>query len=126
MPTANDGQTDFAIKYSMSGASVYYGATEDLSSVGVRHQLLASQLVLAQRVRAALQCKSKRLGVSYTLANGIKIAALSANGTDANGDKEKASNVGASYSIVPGVKLNAETGKVDGANYTWVAINMSF
>jgi len=34
-----DGQTDFAIKYSMSGATVYYGATEDLSSVGVSASL---------------------------------------------------------------------------------------
>jgi hypothetical protein len=40
------------------------------------------------------------------------------------------SNFGASYSIVPGVKLNAESGVLTKAgvdeNYTWVAVNMSF
>ena len=57
----------------------------------------------------------------------MKIAALSANGTAADGTtKTKASNFGASYPIVPGVKLNAETGKVAGANYSWIAVNMSF
>ena len=56
--------------------------------------------------------KANDVGVSYTLANGIKIAALSANGTNAAGAKTKASNFGASYTLVPGVKLNAETGKV--------------
>jgi len=51
---------------------------------------------------------------------------LSANGTNAAGTKIKRSNFGASYSIVPGVKLNAETGKLGTDNYTWVAVNMSF
>jgi len=70
--------------------------------------------------------KANDVGVNYTLANGIKIAALSANGTDAAGAKTKASNFGASYTVVPGVKLNAETGKLGTNNYTWVAVNMSF
>ena len=70
--------------------------------------------------------KANDVGVSYTLANGIKIAALSANGTAAGGAKTKASNFGASYTLVPGVKLNAETGKVGTTNYSWVAINMAF
>ena len=121
-----DGQTDFAIKYSMSGASVYYGATEDLSSVGVSASIAGFTVGVGSKSESGTSVKANDVGVSYTLANGIKIAALSANGTDVNGDKEKASNFGASYAIVPGVKLNAETGKVDGANYTWVAINMSF
>ena len=77
--------------------------------------------------------KANDVGVSYTLANGIKIAALSANGTDADGAKTKASNVGASYTLVPGVKLNAETGKVDhgqqlllGCNEYVILIDMTY
>ena len=124
--STTDGQTDFAIKYSMSGATVYYGATEDLSSVGVSASIAGFTVGVGSKSESGTSVKANDIGVSYTLANGIKIAALSANGTDANGDKEKASNFGASYSIVPGVKLNAETGKVAGANYTWVAINMAF
>ena len=60
--------------------------------------------------------KANDVAVKYTLANGITLAALSANGTTALGAKAKASNVGASYALTPGVKLNAESGKLDAAN----------
>ena len=77
------------------------------------------------------QAKSNDVGVNYTLANGLKLAALSASGTGRNGTtKIKASNFGASYSLAPGVKLNAESGVFTNAggdtNYTWIAVNMSF
>jgi hypothetical protein len=121
-----DGQTDFAIKYSMSGATVYYGATEDLSSVGVSASIAGFTVGVGSKSESGTSVKANDVGVNYTLANGIKIAALSANGTDAAGAKTKASNFGASYTVVPGVKLNAETGKLGTANYTWVAVNMSF
>ncbi len=55
---------------------------------------------------------------------------MSENGTGADGFKDKASNVGISYALVPGVKLNAESGKLDengtSTNYSWIALNMSF
>jgi hypothetical protein len=121
-----DGQTDFAIKYSMSGATVYYGATEDLSSVGVSASIAGFTVGVGSKSESGTSVKANDVGVNYTLANGIKIAALSANGTDSAGAKTKRSNFGASYSIVPGVKLNAETGKLGSTNYTWVAVNMSF
>ena len=74
--------------------------------------------------------KANDVAVKYTLANGITLAAFSANGTGADGLKDKASNVGLSYSLVPGVKLNAESGKLDengtSENYSWIAVNMSF
>jgi len=70
--------------------------------------------------------KANDIAVKYTLGNGITLAALSANGTGTSGAKTKASNFGASYSIVPGVKLGVESGKVGTANYSWVAVNMSF
>ena len=124
--STTDGQTDYAIKYTMSGATVYYGATEDLSSVGVSGSVAGLTIGVGSKSEEGTSVKANDVGVSYTLANGIKIAALSANGTDAAGAKTKRSNFGASYSIVPGVKLNAETGKLGTANYTWVAVNMSF
>jgi hypothetical protein len=121
-----DGQMDFAIKYSMSGATVYYGATEDLSSVGVSASLAGFTIGVGSKSEDGTSVKANDVGVNYTLANGIKIAALSANGTDAAGAKTKRSNFGASYTVVPGVAINAESGKLGSANYTWVAVNMSF
>ena len=121
-----DGQTDFGIKYSMSGATVYYGATEDLSSVGISGSVAGFTIGVGSKSESGTTVKANDVGVRYTLANGITIAGLSANGTDAAGAKIKRSNVGASYTIVPGVKLNAETGKLGARNYTWVAVNASF
>lgn len=121
-----DGTTDFGIKYSMSGATVYYGATEDLSSVGVSGSIAGFTVGVGSKSESGTSVKANDVGVRYTLANGVTIAGLSANGTDAAGAKTKRSNIGASYTIVPGVKLNAETGKLGTRNYTWVAVNASF
>jgi hypothetical protein len=124
--STTDGTTDFGIKYSMAGATVFYGATEDLASVGVSASLAGFTVGVGSKSESGTSVKANDVGVNYTLANGIKIAALSANGTDSAGAKTKRSNFGASYSIVPGVNLNAETGKLGSTNYTWVAVNMSF
>jgi hypothetical protein len=124
--SAVDGQTDFALKYSMSGATVYYGAAEDSSSVGVSGSIAGFTVGVGARSQDGSDAKASDVGVRYTLANGITIAALSASGTAAGGVKTKANNFGASYTVAPGVKLNAETGKVGAANYSWVAVNMAF
>ena len=123
---ANDGTMDFAVKYSMAGMNVYYGQGEDSTSIGIDGSVAGFTVGVGSRSVDGSDAKANDVGVSYTLANGIKIAALSANGTAAGGAKTKASNFGASYTLVPGVKLNAETGKVGTNNYSWVAINMSF
>ena len=123
---ATDGTMDFAVKYSMAGMNVYYGQGEDSTSIGIDGSVAGFTVGVGSRSVDGSDAKANDVGVSYTLANGIKIAALSANGTAAGGAKTKASNFGASYTLVPGVKLNAETGKVGTNNYSWVAINMSF
>jgi hypothetical protein len=123
---ATDGQTDFAIRYSMSGATIYYGATEDLSSVGISGSVAGFNIGVGTKSEDGTAVKANDVGVNYTLANGIRIAALSANGTAADGTKVKRTNFGARYAIVPGVNLSAETGKLADATYTWVAVNMSF
>ena len=129
---ANDGASDAALTYSISGVNLFASGTSGLavntSNFGASTTVAGLTIgVGSKSASGTSSAKSNDIGVNYTLANGMKIAALSANGTAADGTtKTKASNFGASYPIVPGVKLNAETGKVAGANYSWIAVNMSF
>jgi hypothetical protein len=124
--STTDGKTDMIVAYSMGGISGHYAAADDKSNFGVKGNIAGLTIAVGQMKEQGTTNKANDLGVKYTLGNGITIAALTANGTDAAGAKVKASNFGASYAIVPGVKLNAETGKLGAANYTWVAVNMSF
>ena len=110
----------------MGGAQVYYGSEGDDRAFGVKATMAGFTVAVGNSSTSGTTRKANDVAVKYTLANGITVAALSANGTTAVGAKVKASNVGISYSLVPGVKLNAESGKLDAANYTWVALNMSF
>ena len=134
--SATDGAVDMAATYSMSGVSLFASSTSgqafDESNFGVSASLAGLNIGVGSRSEGgSSQAKSNDVGVNYTLANGLKIAALSASGTGRNGTtKIKASNIGASYSLAPGVKLNAESGVFTNAgvdtNYTWIAVNMSF
>jgi len=134
--SATDGAVDMAVTYSMAGVSLFASSTSgqafDESNFGVSASLAGLNIGVGSRSEGGTsQAKSNDVGVNYTLANGLKLAALSASGTGRDGTtKVKGSNFGASYSIVPGVALNAESGVrtvagVD-ANYTWLAVNMSF
>jgi hypothetical protein len=124
--STTDGKTDMIVAYSMGGISGHYANADKKSNFGVKGNIAGLTIAVGQMKEDGTTVKANDLGVKYTLGNGITIAALTANGTDAAGTKVKASNFGASYAIVPGVKLNAETGKLGAANYTWVAVNMSF
>jgi hypothetical protein len=110
----------------MGGASVYYGTQDDERNMGIKGSMAGFTVAVGNKTTSGTTQKSNDIAVKYTLGNGITLAALSANGTTAAGVKVKASNVGASYSIVPGVKLGVESGKLDAANYTWIGVNMSF
>jgi len=134
--SATDGAVDMAVTYSMSGVSLFASSTSgqafDESNFGASASLMGLNIGVGSRSEGGTsQAKSNDVGVNYTLANGLKLAALSASGTGRDGTtKVKASNIGASYKLVPGVALNAESGVrtvagVD-ANYTWIAVNMSF
>ena len=134
--STTDGAVDMAATYSMAGVSLFASSTSgqafDESNFGVSASLAGLNIGVGSRSEGGTsQAKSNDVGVNYTLANGLKLAALSASGTGRDGTtKVKGSNFGASYSIVPGVALNAESGVktvagVD-ANYTWIAVNMSF
>jgi len=134
--SATDGAVDMAVTYSMSGVSLFASSTSgqafDESNFGASASLMGLNIGVGSRSEGGTsQAKSNDVGVNYTLANGLKLAALSASGTGRDGTtKVKASNFGASYAIVPGVALNAESGVVTvggvDANYTWIAVNMSF
>jgi len=123
---ATDGKTDMALTYSVGGASVYYGTVDDERAMGVKATMAGFTVAVGNKSTSGTTQKSNDIAVKYTLANGMTLAAVSANGTTAAGAKVKASNVGASYAIVPGVKLGLESGKLDAANYTWIGVNMSF
>ena len=123
---ATDGKTDIGVTYSMGGAQVYYGMADDDKAFGIKGSMAGFTVAVGNSSTSGTTRKANDVAVKYTLANGITVAALSANGTTAGGVKAKASNVGVSYTLVPGVKLNAESGKLDAANYTWIALNMSF
>ena len=134
--SATDGAADAAVTYSMSGINLFAsstsGQTFDESNFGASASLMGLNIGVGSRSEGGTsQAKSNDVGVNYTLANGLKLAALSASGTGRDGTtKVKASNFGASYKIVPGVALNAESGVLTKAgvdtNYTWIAVNMSF
>ena len=134
--SVTDGAVDMAVTYSMSGVSLFASSTSGQafpeSNFGVNASLAGLNIGVGSRSEGgSSQAKSNDVGVNYTLANGLKLAALSASGTGRDGTtKIKASNIGASYAIVPGVALNAESGVLTVAgvdsNYTWLAVNMSF
>ena len=134
--TATDGAVDMAATYSMSGVSLFASSTSgqefDESNFGASASLMGLNIGVGSRSEGGTsEAKSNDVGVNYTLANGLKLAALSASGTGRNGTtKIKASNFGASYSIATGVSLRAESGVFTNAgtdtNYTWISVNMSF
>jgi hypothetical protein len=134
--SVTDGAVDMAATYSMAGVNLFMSGTSgqefDKSNFGVSASLAGLNIGVGSMTEGgSSKAKSNDVGVNYTLANGLKVAALSSSGTGRDGTtKIKMSNFGASYSIVPGVKLNAESGVLTKAgvdeNYTWIAVNMSF
>jgi hypothetical protein len=134
--TVTDGAVDMAASYSMAGVNLFMSGTSgqefDKSNYGVSTSLAGLNIgVGSMSEGGSSKAKANDVGVNYTLANGLKVAALSSSGTGRNGTtKIKMSNFGASYAIVPGVNFNAESGVLTKAgvdeNYTWIAVNMSF
>ena len=116
----------FTATYSLAGASIYYGSKEDASNVGISASLAGFKINAGSRKVANTSEKASDIGVSYTLENGIKIAALNARGTTSGGAKVKYNNFGASYSIAPGAKVAIEQSDADGAAATYMALHVAF
>jgi hypothetical protein len=118
--------SSYAATYSAGGISVYYGSNQDSSNMAVSGSIAGFTVATGVRKVDGSKNKATDMAISYTLDNGIKIAALTAQGTNSDGDKQSYKNVGASYSMAPGVTLKVEAGDDMGTNFTFIGVNTSF
>ena len=118
--------SSYAATYSAGGISVYYGSNQDSSNMAVSGSIAGFTVATGVRKVDGSKNKATDMAVSYTLENGIKIAALTAQGTNSTGTKSSYKNVGASYSMAPGVTLKVEAGDDMGTNFTFIGVNTSF
>ena len=118
--------SSYAATYSAGGISVYYGSNQDSSNMAVSGTIAGFTVATGVRKVDGSKNKATDMAVSYTLDNGIKIAALTAQGTNSTGAKSSYKNVGASYSMAPGVTLKVEAGDDMGTNFTFIGVNTSF
>jgi hypothetical protein len=118
--------SSYAATYSAGGISVYYGSNQDSSNMAVSGTIAGFTVATGVRKVDGSKNKATDMAVSYTLDNGIKIAALTAQGTNTAGTKSSYKNVGASYSMAPGVTLKVEAGDDMGTNFTFIGVNTSF
>jgi len=118
--------TEYAINYSMAGMSLYYGATETQTAVGVKGSLAGFTVAAGSSSTDGAVTKSSDVAVKYTLPNGITVAALKAKGTLSTGTRVEYNNFGASYSIADGVTAKVETGDGNDGEYTTVNLSVSF
>ena len=118
--------SSYAATYSAGGISVYYGSNQDSSNMAVSGTIAGFTVATGVRKVDGSRNKATDMAVSYTLDNGIKIAALTAQGTNSSGVKQSYKNVGASYSMAPGVTLKVEAGDDMGTNFTFIGVNTSF
>jgi hypothetical protein len=118
--------TEYAINYSMAGMSLYYGATETQTAVGVKGSLAGFTVAAGSSSTDGAKTKSSDVAVKYTLPNGITVAALKAKGTTSTGSRVEYNNFGASYSIADGVTAKVETGDGNDGEYTTVNLSVSF
>jgi predicted porin len=121
-----EDSSSYAATYSAGGISVYYGSNQDSSNMAVSGSIAGFTVATGVRKVDGSKNKATDMAVSYTLENGIKIAALTAQGTNSNGVKSSYKNVGASYSMAPGVTLKVEAGDDMGTNFTFIGVNTSF
>ena len=118
--------SSYAATYSAGGISVYYGSNQDSSNMAVSGTIAGFTVATGVRKVDGSKNKATDMAVSYTLDNGIKIAALTAQGTNSTGTKSSYKNVGASYSMAPGVTLKVEAGDDMGTNFTFIGVITSF
>ena len=78
---ADDGKTDLGITYSVGGASVYYGTQDDERNMGVKGTMAGFTVAVGNKSTSGTTQKANDIAVKYTLANGMTLAAVSANGT---------------------------------------------
>jgi hypothetical protein len=119
-------ETSFAATYDMGGASVYFGSNEDKQNMGVKTSMAGFTIAVGSSREDGTTYKSSDVAIKYALSNGITVAALSSRGTNTSSVKKTYNNIGASYTIAPGLSAKVETGKADTTDYSYAAIVMSF
>jgi hypothetical protein len=123
---SDNDETGFAFNYSMAGVNLYYGTKEDQSNLGASASFAGFKINVGSRKVDNTSEKAADVGVSYVLANGMKVAALTSRGTTSAGVKVKYSNIGAQYKIADGITAQIEQADNDGENSTWLGLTVSF
>lgn len=123
---AGEGETSFALKYSIGGVSLYYGRAGDDQSMAASGKVADFTIAMGSKTTDNSVAKANDFAVKYALPNGIALSYFMASGTTAASAKVKDTNVGASYALADGVTLKAEAGDADGNDYTWLSINLSY
>ena len=116
----------FGARYSMGIAEIYFGSVEDQQNIGASTSIAGFKIAVGSKRTDGTTQKSSDVAVKYTLANGITLAGVSARGTSAAGAKTTYSNMGAKYTIAPGVAAKVESGDSNGAKYTYMSFDVSF
>jgi hypothetical protein len=125
--TSSDADASgFGARYKMAGVEVYFGSVEDEQNMGAKTSIAGMTIAVGSLKNDSTSEKSSDVGVKYALGNGITLAGLSARGTDAAGNKSTYSNIGAKYTIAPGVAAKIESGDADGAKYTYMSFDVNF
>jgi hypothetical protein len=123
---ANTDISAFGARYTMSGVEVYFGSQEDQQNMGAKTSIAGLTVAVGAKNVDGSAAKSNDIAVKYTLANGVTIAGVSARGTTSASAKVKYSNIGAKYTIAPGVAAKIEAGDNNGAGYTYVSFDVNF
>ena len=118
--------TAMALNYSIGGTSVYFGSNEDNQNMGVKTSIAGFTVAAGARRTDGTTSKASDIALKYTLENGITVAALNARGTNSDGVKQSYNNVGASYTVAPGVTAKVETGDSKGTAFTWLSMEVKF
>ena len=118
--------TAMALNYSIGGTSVYFGSNEDDQNMGVKTSIAGFTVAAGARRTDGTTSKASDIALKYTLENGITVAALNARGTTSKGEKQSYNNVGASYTVAPGVTAKVETGDAAGTAFTWLSMEVKF
>ena len=123
---ATNDTTAMALTYSIGGTSVYFGSNEDNQNMGVKTSIAGFTVAAGARRTDGTTNKASDIALKYTLENGITVAALNARGTTSAGVKQSYNNVGASYTVAPGVTAKVETGDSKGTAFTWLSMEVKF
>jgi len=130
---ADGAYTGAGIKYSIGGVNFYgqqtsVGASDaDGTSVGASFSAGGITFGMASTQRTD-KTKANDIGATYSMGD-IEMTATSGRGTKGS-NKDSYTSVSAVYTVVPGLKLIAETAQTKkdavSTNYTWANVVVSF